>query len=255
MFRKILLLSFFGAIVFASCRKKDDPLAAINPADTAMGKLQISFQNFAGAQLLVLDNEWYQNENGDSIKVSEYKYYISNIELISDSSTFYEPESYHLINERDDASKYFTIGDIPEGNYTSIRFLIGVDARRNRNGAQTGALDPLNGMFWDWNSGYIMSKMEGTSPSSPQQNHFAYHIVGFAGQYSVLRTVTLSFPKMLLIKKADKPNVHINSDLLEWFKTPNIIKINELPAMSETGEMASKIADNYADMFTIDRID
>jgi hypothetical protein len=49
---------------------------------------------------------------------------------------------------------------------TGIRFLLGVDSARNVSGIQTGALDPARGMFWTWNSGYVMAKIEGSSPSA-----------------------------------------------------------------------------------------
>jgi hypothetical protein len=42
--------------------------------------------------------------------------------------------------------------------YNRLSFVIGVDSARNVSGAQTGALDPANGMFWTWNTGYIMAK-------------------------------------------------------------------------------------------------
>ena len=53
---------------------------------------------------------------------------------------------------------------MPAGNYNSLSFLLGVDSMHNVSGAQTGALDPANDMFWTWNSGYVMAKMEGASP-------------------------------------------------------------------------------------------
>ena len=53
------------------------------------------------------------------------------------------------------------LADIPNGEYTKVNYTIGVDAARNTEGAQDGALDLVNGMFWSWNTGYIFMKMEG----------------------------------------------------------------------------------------------
>ena len=54
---------------------------------------------------------------------------------------------------------------LPEGDYTELQFLLGVDSLHNVSGAQTDDLDPAKDMFWTWNSGYVMAKMEGNSPA------------------------------------------------------------------------------------------
>ncbi|WP_316930094.1 MbnP family protein, partial [Hymenobacter sp. IS2118] len=48
------------------------------------------------------------------------------------------------------ASQLLALKDIPVGDYQSVSFTVGVDSARNVAGAQTGALDPNNGMFWTW---------------------------------------------------------------------------------------------------------
>lgn len=78
--------------------------------------------------------------------------------------------------------------------YDSITFLIGVDSLHNVSGAQTGALDPVNDMFWTWNSGYVMAKLEGNSSSSPQMNQkFEYHIGGYSGKHNVVKKLSFRF--------------------------------------------------------------
>lgn len=99
----------------------------------------------------------------------------------TDKKNIPELNSYHLINEEGTASKSFSFFVMPT-QYNSLSFLIGVDSLKNVSGAQTGGLDPLNGMFWTWNTGYIMFKMEGNSPSSSVVNNkIEYHIGGFSG--------------------------------------------------------------------------
>ncbi|MBS1588631.1 MAG: hypothetical protein JST52_03355 [Bacteroidetes bacterium] len=248
--KKLLAFLLIVSVCFGACRKKEDE----NPAPLgAYGKLKISIQNMAGTEKLKLDSAWYKTEHGDSLKAWEFKYYFTNIELLKDSTEFREKESYYLVNERQDASKSWIIDSIPTGTYTKIRFLIGVDEARNTSGAQTGALDPGNGMFWDWNSGYIMAMFEGISPSAPSP--ISYHITGFSDLNSVLRTVTLTFPTPITIKAGSTPNLHLKADLLEWFKTPYTIDVATLPVITTAGASAMRMANNYADMFSIDRID
>jgi hypothetical protein len=244
------------AISFNACRKKPDPVAPVtnNPVNTGDGHLRVVFENMVGSQVLQLNTGVYKNEAGDTFSVDVYKYYISNIKLWKADSTFFaEPESYHLINEQLSASKAFTIHEVPAGDYKSITFLIGVDYDRNTTGAQTGALDPANAMFWDWNTGYIMAKIEGTSPGLT--GGISFHIGGFEGKNGVIRVVNLSFPTIATVNGNNTPAVHIKSDVLQWFKAPVTVSFDTMNIVATAGPMAAQIADNYTDMFTVDHVE
>lgn len=247
------------ALSVSGCRKKPDPVVPVTPIDTGGinvndGHLQIVFENMVGSQPLQLGGQSYTNEAGNAFTVSAYKYYISNIKLWrADSTYFTETESYHLINEGLASSKSFLIHDVPLDDYTAITFMIGVDYDRNTSGAQTGALDPANAMFWDWNTGYIMAKIEGTSPGIP--SGISFHMGGFEGKDAVMRIVTLQFPEDAKVNGIKTPGVHIKSDVLEWFKTPNLINFNTNNIITSAGPEAAKMADNYADMFTVSHVE
>lgn len=257
---KSLMIVALATVGVMACRKKDDPVTANNtgtnntPQDTST-RLKISFDNVVNGAPVQLTTGKYVNANGDSFSVTMYKYYISNISLYTaDNAEYKEPESYHLVNEELKDSKSFTIKDLPAGNYAKIKFLVGVDSARNVSGAQTGALDPLNSMFWDWNTGYIMAKIEGTSAHAAG-NNFAFHIGGFTGFYNTLRWVTLTLPANAVVAKGKQPGIHIRSEITEWFQTPNLIDFSKMSFVAATGTKAVNIADNYADMFSVDHID
>jgi hypothetical protein len=149
---------------------------------------------------------------GDSLKFNRFRFYLSNVALQKEDGTWWvEPNSYRLIDMADTASLRFEVKDVPPGIYQSIKYTLGVDSLRNVSGVQTGALDPVLGMFWTWNSGYIMLKAEGQSPQSPDGS-FSYHLGGFAGKWNVVTTrehaVTLmvgmpSFPTVVLAGQPD----------------------------------------------------
>lgn len=245
----LLVCSFL--LIAIGCRKKEDPKA---PAEQRKTSLTFTFKNVVGNDPLSLNDTWYKNENGDSIKIKAYKYYVSNFSLVKGDSAYDVPESYYLINEADPASQTFTLEDIPAGDYDEVRFLIGVDVARNTSGAQTGALDPANGMFWDWKTGYIMALMEGESPQSKTSNIFTYHAAGFDISMGAQRYVQLKLPKKATVSPSFYPNVIIQSDVLEWFKTPNKVSLATLSAVMSHPEDVKIIADNYADMFTIEDV-
>lgn len=235
-----------------SCRKRPDP---VPPVTT--GSLKMEFSNIVGDRALNLDLQQYVNAAGDSFTVSTYKYYISNIVLNgADGNKYVEPNSYHLIDQATAASRKFKIDNVPVGDYTSVTFMIGVDSLHNSSGAQTGDLSPDKGMLWDWNTGYIMAKMEGKANTSTGPGKtFFLHISGYSGINSVLKTVTLPFPEKAIVSGDNIPNVHIFSDVQEWFRTPSTISFADFSNVMTVGKRALQIAGNYADMFVVDHVD
>jgi hypothetical protein len=168
---------------------------------------------------------------------------------------FTEPESYHLVMAGDPFSLSFSIENVPAGNYILMDFLIGVDSVRNFSGAQSGALDPKYGMIWSWSTGYIMAKMEGTSPAAVNTSGIiAYHIAGYKGVHKVLRNVKLPFPQAAKISKTTEPSVELQSDLLTWFRAPGFKDFATTPGISNEGPAAAAMADNYSSMFRITKV-
>lgn len=246
MRKEHILLVLFTGLFFSAKSKGPGPVAA---------SVKLSFTNVVNGQPLALKTGNYVNENGDPYNVTMYKYYISNIQLIpATGKTFKEKDSYHLVNESQPASKSFEINKVPCVTYTSIRFMIGVDSLHNVSGAQAGALDPINAMFWDWNTGYIMAKMEGTS-SKANPEELQFHMGGFGGANKVLRWVTLQFPQPLAVTAGKVPTIKLKSDLAEWFKSPNKIDFSKTPVIATEGKEAAEIADNYSDMFSLEGVE
>ncbi|HLG03861.1 MAG TPA: MbnP family protein, partial [Bacteroidia bacterium] len=237
------------------CRKEEAP-----PPDEAApsGSVKLSFRHMVDAEPLVLGGPYrYTNAAGDSFLVNLYKYYISNIRLTdANGNSWAEPESYHLVDDASTASLSFTLSEVPPGTYTSMQFMIGVDSARNCSGVQSGALDPLNGMFWTWNSGYIMAKFEGKSPSSTMPGNLVlFHIGGFGGDNATQRTVSPSFgASALVVSDNTTSEIRIDCNVNEWFRTPGIIDFSDMFSEVDPGYEASLLADNYADMFTITAI-
>lgn len=217
--------------------------------------LSIRFVNYVNGQPLVTDSG-YTNVHHENFTIHLLKYYISNITLHTTSHTIYqEKNSYHLTDDADSSSKKILL-NLPPGSYDTISFLIGVDSLKNVSGAQTGALDPLNSMFWTWNSGYIMLKMEGVSPqSSALNNKIEYHIGGFSGAFNSLKKITFVLPDggvVLNDKGITEIIVRFNVDKI-W-KDNIDLKIAETPVCTTPGKLASSIAGNYSNAFEIIKI-
>lgn len=222
-----------------------------NAQQKGIGKIQISFENVVGDKILQLDSI-YTNNYEEPFSITQFKYYISNISLLDiNGKKTSLGSNYFLIDHKQTESKTCLL-HIPQGEYKAISFTIGVDSVKNISGVQTGALDPANGMFWTWNTGYIMAKLEGTSPLSNVPMHrINYHIGGFKQPNNSIKTIELTLPSPIQIKSNATSTVNIEADILKWFNGKNEIKISDLPFCMNPGVEADKIAENYANMFRI----
>lgn len=215
--------------------------------------IKISFINTINNLPVVLDSGSYTNCWNEPFNITALKYYISNVQLqTAEKKIAAEKNSYHLINEEDSASKSFSFM-ASNGSYKTLSFLIGIDSLKNVSGAQTNALDPLNGMFWAWNSGYIMFKLEGySSKSAVAKNKIEYHIGGFSGANNVLRTVELNIESnKLLLNKNSALEIIIQVDLNKIWNKAHELKISNTPICTIPGVLAAGIADNYSKAFEI----
>jgi hypothetical protein len=245
----------FTCFLLASC-VKDTKIEPLQPNQKDTTQLIIDFTAMANAEKLVSANKTYTNSSGDFFSVNMFNYYISNVKLTDeDGSVFTEPESYHLIKHVEGKTS-FTIKKLPTGNYTHIEFLIGVDSIRNISGAQVGALDVANQMFWEWESGYIFFKLEGNyvSSSVTTEEGYAIHIGGFKGEFKCLQTVKLNLNTILNASKAKPSKIHINTIVDEIFKTPKHIGFDSY--YGAIGDpMFKSISENYKDMFVVTAVE
>jgi hypothetical protein len=250
-FFKLAAAALSALVAFSSCQKSDSP-APVATTDT--GSVYMEMFNVVGGSNLRLNNQWYRNANGDSFKVTKFNYYLTNIRLNNESGVaFTEPDSYHLIEQPETPDDLaFDMRSVPVGKYTSVTFMIGVDSTHNVSGAQDGALDPALGNFWSWNTGYIMVKFEGNSPKAPTTDgRMMMHCGGFSGAGSVLKTITIPFETPIVVTKSQEPHIHLQADLLKMFAAPNLIDFSQVNTIHMPGDAAKKLADNYANMFSI----
>jgi hypothetical protein len=245
-FKQILLVSLVATTAL-SCSKRPDP---VKPVETGNGEMGFTFENFAGDKQFKLNTETYTNCASEDFIATKFNYYITNVKLIrADGTVYAQPESYHLVQADVAGSNHFHVTDVPKGDYKGVTFMVGVDEARNTSGAQTGALDPANKMFWTWNTGYIMAKLEGTSAAAG--GVFMQHIGGFNGEFNSLRTITLNFSAPLSINSANEGEAEIKVDVLKWFGATTCVSLHDAANIMMPSATSKKIADNYANMFSI----
>ncbi|MFL5752490.1 MAG: MbnP family protein, partial [Bacteroidia bacterium] len=168
--------------------------------------------------------------------------YISSVECIYEDGAIYtEAGSYHLLDASREESLRIRLKDVHPGTIKGIRFNIGVDSTACVSGALEGDLDPVNGMYWAWNSGYINAKLEGRSNScSTLHQAFEFHIGGYLPKEKTLRKTAFNVE--------EKNNViAITADVSCWFSE---IRLQQLNSVVIPGAEAGKMADRYKNMFS-----
>jgi hypothetical protein len=236
-------------VLLASCSKTENRQTISSPTSS----IQLEFSNYVGSAPLQRNVGSYTNTAGEAYTISRFMYYVSNFQLVdSAGNTVTLPVRYYLIDDAVDSTRKIVLDSVPQGRYTAVKWLLGVDSIRNVSGAQAGALAPENGMFWTWNSGYIMAKMEGHSPAATTAlKEFQFHIGGFKQPYNALKTVTLPLPSAITVTAVNQPKIAFKADADKWFHTPNTVSIAAHSVIMAAGAPALAIAENYQQMFSV----
>lgn len=184
-------------------------------------------------------NRKYVSESKDTLTVENFKCYISNIKIYySDDSVFTQNNSFHLLNSSNLNSFKIPIANKNDKLISKITFNVGIDSITNNSGALSGDLDPVKGMYWAWQSGYINMKIEGKSLScNTRKNEFQFHLGGYLHPNYAVRKVELAI---------NKKDIHIAIDLYEFFSNIDLSKTNSVMI---PGKTAMELADYSVKMF------
>ncbi len=240
-------------ISLASCRPEDpqpQPKPQPNPIT-----LECNFLPVIGLDTLVY-NRYYQLSQGDSIRVTKFNVFISNLKLLSaDQSVLVsEPESYHLIRTHQPNTQNVSWTFTNSGTYYGIRLDVGVDSARNCSGVQSGNLDPAyaSDMYWSWTTGYIFLKLEGNSPQSTGFNQMVeYHIGGFSGINKTQKTLFLMFPNPLNLTEGAVRKIKFHVDINPLFNAAEKITFNQSPSILSIGPKAASFSKNFPYMIRL----
>ena len=210
-----LILAFTLISVNVGCDKDEAP-----DTGPTSGNVTIRVTNLVDSLPLQLGQLLYSNAAGNQYEVDMLRYYLTNVTFIKSDGSSYNTRNYDLVNEEDSASKVITLKGIPNGEYTSIRFLIGIDSTHNNGLDQTGDLDPIYGMYWYWSTDYIFYKHEGfymDNGGNLQPMHF--HM----GTAPSLTTVSLPASVRL---SGNSKTIDLHFDLNASCSYPNVIDFN-----------------------------
>lgn len=238
-------------LAVSACKKdKIEPTPGTTASDVVTLKIAHQWDQLP----FVLNTDLVNPFTGDSLNFAAFKYYVSNIRLKKENGSWWsQPDSYFLLDLSNGTTSSIQLEGVPHGEYTEIAYTLGVDSTRNVSGAQGGALSPAHGMFWSWNSGYIMLKAEGTSPNASMGGSFAFHLGGFSGPNSVVTKKSHVFSgNSLSVTGNGNCRVQLSATVETLWQTVGSVSVNSMIHMPGSG--AKTMGDDFYGSFTFESI-
>lgn len=248
---KLGVITLLLATSVACKKEKIEPATSSTSTDVVTLKIEHTWQD---SLEFALNTDLVNPLTGDSLNFTTFKYYLSNIRLKkSDGTWWIQPESYFLLDLSSGSTASVSLSGVPNGEYTDIQYTLGVDSIRNVSGAQDGALSASLGMFWSWNSGYIMLKAEGLSPDASMGGSFAYHLGGFSGANNVVTTKSHNFVgNSLSVTGNGHCEIHLSAAPQTLWQTTGSVSTNAMIHMP--GANAKTMADDFYGSFEFEHI-
>ena len=231
------------------------------------GNLSVEFDNSYNGNDLILNAANGANSNGEILKITTAKYIVSNIVLTNENGTTFtypKSNSYFIVDESNASSLFLDLNNVPAGNYTKIKFGIGVDQAQWDLGAdgqgdflaQAQAAD----LMWSWSAGYKFLAIEGefTAPTVASETLFMVH-TGKTGTDYNYTEITLDLPTKALVRTSITPEIHIIADLSKITDGANKIKLADhnmggMGAMIMGGATLPLITQNVNGMFVVGHV-
>ncbi|MFN4973113.1 MAG: MbnP family protein [Bacteroidota bacterium] len=249
----LYILSAF-LFLMVGCEEKDPPAnQVITPTDfngirfTESGTLTVNFEEVFSSLPLKLDPDSFITLSGDTVKITDLKYYISHVSFIRSNGQVYNSQNHKLV-DFGNANNGITL-NVPAGDYSKITFLLGVDSFNNHAGPLDGDLDPSLGMFWGWNTGYIFYRLKGWHGIN--RAAIAYDIGGVPN----LIKVELDLQAYKVNKNS--VTVKINHDVARFFNAPNIIQLKNVVNQIHTADnpFIPTLKANMGTMFSLKSVE
>ena len=129
-----------------------------------------------GPDVFVLDKAFELNDS-TQIKLTQFKFYL-------EAKNQYAKPTILLVDAAD--TNLFSLPN----SFATIQ--LGIDPELQMASDFKGALDPINGMYWTWNSGYIQLKCTGDliSKATQQEQHFELHLGGMQAPWICMYTLS-----------------------------------------------------------------
>jgi hypothetical protein len=177
-------------------------------------------------------------EGTDSIHISNFQFYVHDIRMFSQGKQVSSTGAAHFLLDAKETSRMsIDLSPLKWDVIDEVTFMIGVDSLTQSTGAHSGALDPILGMYWTWQSGYIHWKLEAEFKGERQNDAITWHIGGYREPFNTNRCVKLP------VVKNDSRELIIEIELNQLLSLKN--RLSDTTIM-----LPSKQAMTLADVFS-----
>ena len=163
-------------------------------AQLAFGQIHVQVQ--WGTESITLGKSYAYGK--DSISFDQLKLYLTDFQFEGSTRKAIKVGAHLIDLESPESMNLFT--EFSTGNYRTMSFQFGLDSSYHVSESVTGDLDPLKGMYWAWNSGYIQFKCTGKSTRIPTDDRlFEYHLGGYRKPNETMVHVTIEMKGDILV--------------------------------------------------------
>lgn len=248
--RKTAALALACAMAWAGCGGDE----STGPEDA--GAVTLELEHEVAGEPLVFDAIRYANAAGNRYDVVTLRYYLSDLALLrADGSSFVLP-GVHYRDGRDLRTRDWTASDVPDGDYTTVRFTFGLDSLRNVPGALPTTSENI-AMEWPppLGGGYHYMMLDGRYelPGGGLDGWVAHfgrlqRDVDPAPMHHFFR---VELPVAGLSVREDAWRVRLVMDLDEWFRSPDVFDFSVYGGtVMENPKAQQVLDDNGRDAFT-----
>ncbi|WP_167341891.1 MbnP family protein [Nonlabens sp. SY33080] len=250
-------------LILTSCSTDDDSTG--DQLEGQQGDITIKFDNAVGSNDFLFNNT-YSLSNGDTFQVQTLKYIISNIVLLDEKgneTTIPAIDNIFIVDESqaNNAGEFnITLNDIDAGNYTQIKFGIGVDQDRYTLGAagQGNFLQQADdaGMMWSWATGYKFIRLDGTyTDSNAADQALNIHMGSVGTSLDNYREITLDLPNTSRVRENSIAEIHVIADIMKIFEGSTTVSFADGYNQVHTNEVETPIiAQNFSESFSVHHV-
>ncbi|MDR2972108.1 MAG: hypothetical protein LBU83_09305 [Bacteroidales bacterium] len=225
-----LFLITVTILITASCNK--------NESEPEKGIIEIHFTHSVDGKPVQFDQLIYTNTAGNQFMITDIKYFISRLIFINEegkSVVITQDEGIHYVDCDLGKTLRWKIGTMPDGNYTAISFVFGLDEEDNISNRFVNP--PESNFSWPnyMGGGYHYMQINGRflNKEGKITNMNIHTGIGqiYNGNNEVTEFVqnffTVNLPVKFSINEDNTTILTIDMEILRWFDTPNVYNFDE----------------------------
>ncbi len=236
--------------------------------DPMQGSLTLAFRFSFQGQSVVFDTVAYRIASGESIRIDNIQFFISDVYLQKSTGeripfARYADNIHYVDSDLPETWQWISAQDIPAGVYDRVEFVYGIDSARNRSFMFRNP--PESNMFWpeSMGGGYHYMKINGywgLPGSTDCDSTFGFH-TGIGQSYQGEEIVALHHNHVPLqdtlrffLTDGARQELVVDMEVSQWFENPRIWSFSRFGGHIMRDQQAQEvIKENAWNVFSVTR--